>query len=327
MTSTTAMAGVSFDQLGEHLPAQCLAQRPVRIQVLAFATMRAVLVGLAGHEHHASGALFRAARSAIDRRDLGVITAVFRRRLVVPDCLAYSPAWGTVSPREELERIRAVSPAQLLAELDIIEQGRQQTAWRGVRNAPATFLRRYQQAVGRVWTAIEPFWQSASGGMDREIARASAAITNGSVAELLAVSQPARIVPTRERSSLRLDERGLVLIPQLAGTARIDVRRRDGDVLTHMAYPLPGADRILRESAPPESLEALLGVQRTAILRHLDNECSVGALAELLLAVASAATHHVALLESAGLVTRERRGRRVLVRRTARGTALLALYE
>jgi len=141
------------------------------------------------------------------------------------------------------------------------------------------------------------------------------------------VSQPARIVPTRERSSLRLDERGLVLIPQLAGILRSDLRRRDGDVLTHMAYPLPGANRIVRESAPPESLEALLGLQRTAILRHLDNECSVGALAELLLAVGSAATHHVALLEAGGLVTRERQGRRVLVRRTARGTALLALYE
>ena len=327
MTGATAMAGLSFDQLGEHLPARCLEQRPVRIQVLAFGTMRAVLLGLAGHEQHAPGALLRAARSAIDGRDLGVITAVFRRRVFVPDCLAYSPAWGAVSPREELERIRGVSPAQLVAELEVVDEGGDPTEWRGVLDAPATFLRRYQQAVTRVWTAIEPLWQSASGGMAREVARASAAIANGSVSELLAMSRPALIVPSRERSPLRLDERGLVLIPQFAGTARSDLRRRDGDVLTHMAYPVPGADRIVHESAAPESLEALLGAQRTAILRRLDNECSVGTLAELLLAVASAATHHVALLESAGLVIRERRGRHVFVRRTARGTALLALYE
>ena len=41
----------------------------------------------------------------------------------------------------------------------------------------------------------------------------------------------------------------------------------------------------------------------------------------------SAATHHVSALEAAGLVRRERRGRHVVVRRTARGEALLALYE
>jgi DNA-binding transcriptional ArsR family regulator len=327
MTGATAAAAVTFDQLGEQLPARCLEQRPVRIQVLAFATLRAVLLGLAGHEQHAPRALLRAARSAIDRRDLGVITLVFRRRVEVPDCLAYSPTWGTVSPREELERIHAVPPAQLVAELDVIEPACDRAAWRGVRATPAAFLRGYQQALTRVWTAIEPFWVSASGGLDREVARASAAIAHGSVGELLAMSQPALPAPNDGALRLRLDERGLVLIPQLAGSARSDLRRRDGDVLTHMAYALPGADRLVHESAPPESLEALLGSQRTAILRHLDNECTVGALAELLLAVASAATHHVALLESAGLVARERHGRHVLVRRTARGTALLALYE
>jgi DNA-binding MarR family transcriptional regulator len=43
--------------------------------------------------------------------------------------------------------------------------------------------------------------------------------------------------------------------------------------------------------------------------------------------VPSAATHHVTALEAAGLVTRERSGRHVLVRRTARGDALLELYR
>jgi DNA-binding transcriptional ArsR family regulator len=43
--------------------------------------------------------------------------------------------------------------------------------------------------------------------------------------------------------------------------------------------------------------------------------------------VPSGVTHHVRALESAGLITRERRGSNVLVHRSARGTALLGLYE
>jgi DNA-binding transcriptional ArsR family regulator len=54
---------------------------------------------------------------------------------------------------------------------------------------------------------------------------------------------------------------------------------------------------------------------------------TVGALAELLITVPSAVTHHTSALGSAGLVERERRGRHVFIRRTARGTALLAIYE
>jgi DNA-binding MarR family transcriptional regulator len=43
--------------------------------------------------------------------------------------------------------------------------------------------------------------------------------------------------------------------------------------------------------------------------------------------VPSAATHHVNALEAAGLVVRDRHGRNVLVRHSARGRALLDLYE
>jgi DNA-binding MarR family transcriptional regulator len=44
-------------------------------------------------------------------------------------------------------------------------------------------------------------------------------------------------------------------------------------------------------------------------------------------ATPAAASYHVKALVSAGLVTRERRGRAVIVERTARGTNLLELYE
>jgi DNA-binding transcriptional ArsR family regulator len=130
---------------------------------------------------------------------------------------------------------------------------------------------------------------------------------------------------------LRLDAHGRgpgrpVLVPLLAGPGAAHVWYVDGE-LTHVAYPVCEAWRLLDESAPPPAeLDSLLGTPRTRILRFLDRPATAGRLAEALLAVPSAATHHLAILERAGLVMRERRGRSVLVHRTARGTDLLALY-
>jgi DNA-binding transcriptional ArsR family regulator len=75
------------------------------------------------------------------------------------------------------------------------------------------------------------------------------------------------------------------------------------------------------------TLEALLGRQRSTILRHLERPTTSGEIAEALWTVPGGATHHLRWLEAAGLVTRRRRGRYVLVERTPRGSALLALYE
>jgi DNA-binding MarR family transcriptional regulator len=75
------------------------------------------------------------------------------------------------------------------------------------------------------------------------------------------------------------------------------------------------------------SLEALLGVPRAALLRALDRATTAGQLAARLHLAPSGLTHHLRILEPAGLVTRERRGQCVVVRRTRRGTTLLALYD
>jgi len=79
--------------------------------------------------------------------------------------------------------------------------------------------------------------------------------------------------------------------------------------------------------SPPDALQALLGEPRAALLRALDRAETVGDLAERLWIVPSGITHHLDVLEPAGLVVRERRGRCVLVHRTVLGTRLLALYD
>ena len=125
---------------------------------------------------------------------------------------------------------------------------------------------------------------------------------------------------------VRFPEDGVVLMPLLAGERRQVLVRR-GEVMETIIYPLRSLPEVAHREPPDGALEALLGAPRAAILRALGCPISIGRLAETLRSVPSAATHHVSALEAAGLVTRDRTGRHVLVRRTERGEALLALYE
>ena len=76
----------------------------------------------------------------------------------------------------------------------------------------------------------------------------------------------------------------------------------------------------------PSPLEVLLGMPRAALLRALDRPATAGELAARLRLVPSGITHHMQVLEPAGLVVRERRGQHVVVRRTARGARLVELF-
>jgi DNA-binding MarR family transcriptional regulator len=97
--------------------------------------------------------------------------------------------------------------------------------------------------------------------------------------------------------------------------------------MRRIGYPVPVLTGLGVDEAPAPALEDLLGIPRAQILRALDCPTSIGRLAEALRAVPSAATHHVGALEAAGLVSRDRCGRQVLVHLTARGRSLLELYE
>jgi DNA-binding MarR family transcriptional regulator/ribosomal protein S18 acetylase RimI-like enzyme len=114
-----------------------------------------------------------------------------------------------------------------------------------------------------------------------------------------------------------------------AGYERITVEAFADLVAQPATDTLAEAERLLGPEAfvPAASLEALIGLPRARILRRLERPRTMGELAGLIASLPSAVTHHVSTLAAAGLVARMRRGRRVLVDRSARGTALLALYE
>ena len=253
---------------------------------------------------------------------------------------------------EALEAVAEIDPQTLAAAIAAADRaGHPASPWQPVAADPAGWLRAYVHAVRRAWTALEPLWQRAAGTLDREVERVSVALARGAGAELIAerfpyarvagdaLELPAHAAPggaAREAatgpSAPPADGRpvgtggALVLLPLVAPASAAGWTDDYGDVCLAIRYALP-QERFDADGPPPASLAALVGPQRALILTRLERPATAGELAALLHGVPSIASHHLRALERAGLVTREREGRRVMARRTARGSELVALYS
>lgn len=315
-----------------------LDDRPIRVAQSPLPSVLTLLGDALGTRRHGAPEEWRKAiRGALVRRDLEALLPVFGHSgMLLPDCLTPIPRAGSMGIEETVERIAATNPDDLLLEAAKEYNGQTPPTWRPVESQPKRWLEAYSQAIGKAADAIAPIWRAASALLDRETERVGAATVLGAGRELLGSLHARgrldgdRLVLDRgvtTPAAWRLDPQGLVLVPMLGGTGAL-VSWHASRAVTHLAYPMPGRQRLFeRRDSTAGGLDGLLGGPRALILRVLDRPATAGALATALQAVPSAATHHLSALETAGLVVRERRGQKVLVHRTARGTALLALYE
>ncbi|SCF03527.1 ArsR/SmtB family transcription factor [Micromonospora mirobrigensis] len=109
----------------------------------------------------------------------------------------------------------------------------------------------------------------------------------------------------------------LVLVPCVSAWPRLVVQICDpADAM--LAYPVTGGS-----SRVTPSVEALLGRSRYRVLRHTGVPVSTTELSRTLRVAPSTVSHHLGVLLDAGLVSRARRGRSVLYRRTPAGQRLL----
>jgi hypothetical protein len=307
---------------GEEVLAQAdLESTPVRVVFTAIPTLLAVADAVYGGGSGVPARWVRNARSALGAGGLEALRPVVERPAgFVPDSLLALPDGGSADadPTPALRQIARTAGRSLLDELEGSSAPGVVGPWAAVAADPSGWAIRYALALFRIWKETQAEIRGASALIDREVERVGAAAVRGELVPLLPI-------PSRQ---LRVSEQGLTLIPRLAaGRSAPLLAYRDG-ALSHIAYSVPGAARVLDDgTAGSSSLEALVGAQRSRLLRCLDEPATVGTLAEALIACPATATHHVANLEAAGLVVRERQGRAVLVHRTARGTALLALYR
>jgi DNA-binding transcriptional ArsR family regulator len=250
----------------------------------------------------------------------------------IPDCLLPRPETVFPSFDDELDRVAAVSADELVAELESADL--LASAWEIASKAPRRWLDAYLLAIRLAWIGVRPWWERAAPLIEREVERVGVALASRSVNKLVSDLYPpgradhdrGRSLPWEPPTALAPD---LVLVPMVVGPGGSLVGT-DGERICYLGYPLPGAHRLVTQDRPRRAgraLDALLGAPRADILRRLDRPATAGQLADELLFTPAAISHHLKALERAGLAMRERFGQRVLVHRSARGTALLHIYE
>jgi DNA-binding transcriptional ArsR family regulator len=320
----------------EYIEAQDVRRSPFRVAVTPLPSLHAAVREAAGGK--ASGmslAWSEAIRRQLTAKDHATLAPLATQgATLIPDPLVGLADPPGESLKDGIERMMATPDDALLAEIEECLAATRNEGWREAQRDPSRWLRRYVASLLRAWKGFGPIWRQARPALGREVERIGMSAALDAQLELLdgllvdaGVDDGRWYCPCEfYEGRARFPEQGVVLMPLLGGERRQVLVRR-GEVMETIIYPLRSLPGVAHGAPPSGALESLLGGPRAAILRALGCPLSIGRLAETLRSVPSAATHHVSALEAAGLVSRDRTGRHVLVRRTERGEALLALYE
>jgi DNA-binding transcriptional ArsR family regulator len=311
-----------------------LASRQMRVAAAALATVTELVIEALGRPMGSPPAWPGAVRAGLEPRDLALLASVYSQRnpIVVPDALLPIPATSRALVTDDLDRIADLSADALVEELDT-EDLLDEPGWSTAAREPRPWIDAYLRAMQRGWTAVAPLWARATPLLERELERVAVALNRGALDQVLDrlphghVAQD-RWYPSPGGAPATLAD-NLVLVPMVIGPHARLVGQADGAVVD-VAYPVPGAHRRIGDNGadtPDRGLETLIGVARSELLRRLDEAVAAGVLADQLQLTPASVTHHLATLERAGLIRRERRGQRTFVHRTGRGSALLDLYE
>jgi DNA-binding transcriptional ArsR family regulator len=311
-----------------------VSDRHIRMALDPWPTATALTLEALGERRGSPASWCRAVRASLDPDDVALLGPVTANGGVtyIPDCLL--PRSPTFSPTfdDYLERVATTPPDVVAA--DLIADGLLDSPWAPMIRHPRRWLAAYAGAMRRAWVAVRPLWDRAAPLLDSEVERVGVALVRGSFDVLVDGLHPRGCVRDgrwylgRPEKAVAIAP-GMVIAPMVAGPrwAFAGVR---GGVVSELSYPLPGARRLVNpdiRAVHGDALTALVGAPRAEILRRLDRAVTAGSLAESMVLVPSAISHHLHNLERAGLVRRTRHGRHVLVQRTTRGTALVNVYD
>ncbi|MET7862267.1 winged helix-turn-helix domain-containing protein [Micromonospora taraxaci] len=186
--------------------------------------------------------------------------------------------------------------------------------------------------------AISPYWNRIQAAVAADRARRARALLDGGVEGLLTSLRPAMrweggVLEVRDyphSREMHLDGRGLLLVPSFF-CASTPVALLDPALPPVLVYPvdrlggLAPADGIgaAPSGAAPDSLAALLGRTRAAVLQATDEGCTTGEVARQLNISPAAASQHATVLRNAGLLVSHRERNSVLHTLTPLGRAML----
>jgi hypothetical protein len=315
----------------EYLEEADLVARPLRVPAAPVHSLLMALRDAAGAERAGTPEAWRRIiRTHLTERDYEVLAPLSTSRpTLVPSALVPLPEAAGQTLKDGLEQIVAAGDS-LSDEINVCVESDAAGDWRSAARDPERWVRGLALALTRAWAGFRPIWQVRREQLAAEAERVAGAAERGAhlqaVGDLLACAhvRDDRWVfewPGPEDVRLSVPPGGLTLVPLVSGSSA-SIVDADGPVMRLVGYPLRPRGRV-----PEPTLEALLGGPRARILRELDRPATNNRLAAVLQTVPSAATHHVSALSAAGLVVRDRSNGGLLVRRTARGDALVALYD
>jgi hypothetical protein len=315
----------------EYLEESDLIARPLRVAEAPVHSLLMAMRDAAGAERAGTPEAWRRViRSHLTARDYEVLAPLATSRpTLVPSALVPLPRPASQTLQAGLEQIVAAGDA-LGGEVDECVGSGGAGDWCDAARDPQRWIRGLALAMTRAWVGFRPIWQARREQLAAEAERVSGAAGRGAHLQVLGdligcahVRDDRWVFEWPGAQDVRLDvpPEGLTLVPLVAGS-RASIVDVDGPVVRLVGYPLRP-----RLRTPEPTLEALLGIPRARILRELDEPASNNRLAAVLQTVPSAATHHVSALSAAGLVVRDRSNGSLRVRRTARGDALVALYD
>ncbi|WP_406047296.1 ArsR/SmtB family transcription factor [Kribbella sp. NBC_00889] len=178
--------------------------------------------------------------------------------------------------------------------------------------------------------AVQPYWADVRANHHSELAQHGRLLACRGVRDALTTVIPGASwcgdclrIDSPQDSTVRLGGRGLVITPTAFWTGPPLVGELpDQPVL--LAYPAP-AELSIRVGAESDSLAAILGATRAAVLRLLSTEHTTGDIARELGISAPSASEHSTSLRAARLISSRREGKAVIHRATVLGLDLIRL--
>lgn len=181
--------------------------------------------------------------------------------------------------------------------------------------------------------AISPYWKGIFDYLEMERESRARIMLDGGIQALFASlhpqlhwEAPTLSVPTLPAADVKLEGRGLVLVPSLFLFDRVIFMDEPESPL--LIYPTrlnkPAAEMLWQATVPSgRALSALIGRTRAGALRALTKSYTTSELGNLLRISPAAASQHATTLRNAGLITTRRRLNAVQHAVTPLGAALI----
>lgn len=277
----------------------------------------------------------RAVRHRLPPDDFALLATVVGDDGYLPDFLTTAPRWD-LTPEIELDELRAAPLDPMRVDFGKMVRrsaGARQQALREMQEHPARARGMIADAWAAVWdAALSPVWPQLERLLRADVAVRSRTIATAGIASMAGDLHPqvswgggaVRVALRRHGEQVDCRGGGLVLVPSVMSSWGCMVLTEPPAQPT-LFYPARGVTAgWARDSADiAAALGALLGAVRGGILLAAGTARTTSQVAADAGIAVSTASHHLAVLRGAGLVTSERDGARMLHLRTPLGEAMV----